>query len=224
MNYRQLLQKLSSVGLVVLLLAGCSGAPVEVPAAPTSLPTVPPTPTTTLTPVVQPTPTATARRALFVIFGQFEETEYGMPRAILEDQGVIVSVASSASRSVAGHRGKKVQPDVVLSEVHTADYDAFVFIGGYNYDRSNAEAIRIAQEAVAQGKVVAAICIAPITLAKAGVLKDKRATTSLPGPVIEQEGGIYTGAVVERDGRIITANGPAASRQFGEAIAAALAE
>ncbi len=223
MRVNQLLQKLSSLSLAVLLLAGCSGAPVETPAAPTPLPIVPPAPTVTLTPVVQPTPTITAQRALFVIFGLFEETEYGTPRAILEDQGVIVSVASSGSRSVAGHQGKKVQPDVALSEVHAADHDAIVFIGGYNYDSSNAEAIRIAQEAVAQGKVVAAICIAPITLAKAGVLKDKRATTSLPGSVIEQAGGIYTGAVVERDGRIITANGPAASRQFGEAIAEALA-
>lgn len=221
MNYRQFLQKLSYLGLAALLVIGCS-APLEAPAAPTPQPIVPLTPTATLAPVVQPTPTVTPQRALFVIFGLFEETEYGTPRAILEEQGVIVSVASSGSRSVAGHRGQKVQPDVLLSEVKTADYAAIVFIGGYSYESSNADAIRIAQEAVAQDKVVAAICVAPLTLVNAGVLKDKRATTSLPSSALKPAGAIYVNESVVRDGRLITANGPAASRQFGETIAAAL--
>ncbi len=62
-NYRRFLQKLSRFGLTIFLLAGCSGAPVEVTAAPTSLPTVPPAPTATLAPTPLPTlppaPTAT---------------------------------------------------------------------------------------------------------------------------------------------------------------------
>jgi len=210
--------------LLGVILAGCSSAPVATITAPTPLPTVPPAPTATLTPVVQPTPTAVVKRALFVIFDQFEELEYGEPRAVLEKQGVNISVASSGSRSVAGYMGKKVQPDVMLSEVHTADYDAIVFIGGYNYDESNADAIRIAQEAVAQDKIVAAICVAPITLAKAGVLKDKRATSSMSFSRLKAAGAIYTSESVARDGRLITGNGPAASHNFGKAIAAALTE
>lgn len=224
MNYRQLLQLLRSLSLVALLLIGCSGALVATPATPTSPPTVPSAPTATLLPVVQPTPTAVVKRALFVIFDQFEELEYGEPRAVLEKQGVSISVASSGSRRVTGSLGKKVQPDVMLSEVHTADYDAIVFIGGYNYDDNNADAIRIAQEAVAQDKIVAAICAAPITLVKAGVLKDKRATSSLSFSTLQAAGAIYTSESVARDGRLITGNGPAASHNFGKAIAAALAE
>jgi putative intracellular protease/amidase len=91
--------------------------------------------------VVQPTPTVTTQRALFVIFGMFEETEYGTPRAILERSGRDRQRGFFGIAQRAGHRGKKVQPDVALSEVHAADYDAIVLIGGYNYDSSNAEAI-----------------------------------------------------------------------------------
>lgn len=208
--------------LMALLLVGCSSAPVATPAAPTPLPTVPPVPTAPLTPAVQPMPTVAVKRALFIIFDQFEELEYGEPRAVLEKQGINISVASSGTHSVSGSLGKKVQPDVALSEVHTADYDAVVFIGGYSYEESNADAIRIAQEAVAQNKVVAAICIAPITLARAGVLKDKRATSSMSFATLKAAGAVYTSESVARDGNLITGNGPAASRKFGEAIAAAL--
>ena len=41
---------------------------------------------------------------------------------------------------------------------------------------------------------------------------------------LEKAGAIFTGASVERDGLIITANSPGGSRRFGEAIAAALGE
>lgn len=41
---------------------------------------------------------------------------------------------------------------------------------------------------------------------------------------LEAGGATYTGADVERDGLIITGNGPGASREFGEAIVVALEE
>jgi putative intracellular protease/amidase len=41
---------------------------------------------------------------------------------------------------------------------------------------------------------------------------------------IEAKGAICSDKPVERDGNIITANGPGAARQFGEAIVYALSE
>jgi protease I len=161
---------------------------------------------------------------LFVIYIAFEESEYGIPRAILEDKGAVITVASSSLDVLAGHQGLEVQPDVVLSDVHAADYDAMVFIGGYGYNRDDHQAQRIAQEAVAEGKLLAAICVAPITLAKAGVVEGKRVTTSGGYKELKEAGAILSAASIERDGLIITANGPAAAQEFGEAIAAALEE
>ena len=82
----------------------------------------------------------------------------------------------------------------------------------------------MAQEAVAAGKVVAAICVAPLALARAGVLVGKRATAALGSRLLEDAGAIFTNMAVERDGRIITARSPGDVGRFAEAVAAALAE
>ena len=87
------------------------------------------------------------------------------------------------------------------------------------------EASRIAQEGAAAGKVLAAICIAPITLANAGLLNGKRVTSNgIYDSTLTSKGAILACDDVVRDGLIITANGPWASQTFGETIAAALEE
>ncbi len=71
--------------------------------------------------------------------------------------------------------------------------------------------------------MLAAICLAPVTLANAGLLKGKRVTVwkSEAGRV-KAGGGIYTGSGVETDGRIITADGPESAEEFGRALVTAL--
>jgi protease I len=81
---------------------------------------------------------------------------------------------------------------------------------------------RIAREAAAQGRVVAAICVAPLTRARAGVVEGKRVTTARELDVLEQAGATVTFTGVERDALIITANSPGGARRFGETMAAAL--
>jgi protease I len=113
----------------------------------------------------------------------------------------------------------------LLSDVHASDYDAIVVVGAFDLDPDDPEVHRIAQEAAAEGKVLAAICVAPITLAKAGVLEGKRVTGYIMvRHDLETAGATYTMSSVERDGFIITAIGPNASSEFGEVIAAALEE
>lgn len=68
-----------------------------------------------------------------------------------------------------------------------------------------------------------AICIAPVTLANAGILEGKR-TTAFPSVEsdLKARGANYTGNPVERDGKIITGSGPEAATEFGKTIVAAL--
>ena len=164
-----------------------------------------------------------AKQALLVIYSQFEEHEYTASREIMENNGIVVTVASSSKETLKGHRGMQVKPDILLSDAAASDYDAIVFIGGIAYD-SPPEAEQLVREAAVEGKVLAAICIAPVTLARAGVLEGKRATASISPTLLESRGAIFTGNPVEQDGLIITAFGPEQSRQFAEAVVAALEE
>ena len=76
-----------------------------------------------------------------------------------------------------------------------------------------------------KGKVVAAICLATVVLARAGILKGKKATY-YDSPVSFREmkaaGAVITNAPVVRDARVITANGPSASKAFADEIVHAL--
>jgi protease I len=87
------------------------------------------------------------------------------------------------------------------------------------------EAHDLAWEMYADGKVVSAICAAPVILAKAGLLKDKKATVYPDHEyTLKQYGAIYTGEAVTVDGNIITGNGPESSRAFGQAVAKQILE
>jgi protease I len=71
--------------------------------------------------------------------------------------------------------------------------------------------------------VLAAICIAPTTLARAGLLGGVRATAFPDSEAdLKAHGALWTGDRVTIDGRIITGSGPEAATAFGEAIAEAL--
>jgi 4-methyl-5(b-hydroxyethyl)-thiazole monophosphate biosynthesis len=63
------------------------------------------------------------------------------------------------------------------------------------------------------GKVVSAICAAPIALERAGILKGKK-VTSYPGCLNGDEYEYLTEAVVE-DGNLITGRGAGCATEFG---------
>ncbi len=182
----------------------------------------------------RPTPTPEAAPALqgksilmIIAHRDFRDEEYKEPRQVFEARGATVSVASSSLEVAKGALGAQVKPDLLLKDVAVGDYDAIVFIGGPGAQEywNDPAAHAIAREAVFQGKVLAAICIAPATLAKAGVLKGKRATVfSSEAEELKACGANYTGASVERDGLIITADGPKAATKFAEEIVKALEE
>lgn len=166
------------------------------------------------------------KKVLMVIAPEnFRDEEYQEPRRILESRGCDVTVASTSTRPARGMLGAVVSPDTTLDKVKAADFDAVVFVGG-----SGAEALygdprahALAVETAASGKPLGAICVSPTILANAGVLKGKNATVwPSQSKALVSGGATYTAKPVEKDGRIITADGPASAARFGEAIASAL--
>ena len=157
----------------------------------------------------------------------FRDEELAEPRAVLRQAGAKVTIAASALRESVGMLGlERVTPEITLEEVDPTAYDAIIFVGGQGASEywNDKTAHRIATQAHEAGKVVAAICIAPVTLANAGLLKGRKATVyrSEKGALVKG-GASYTGAAVEVDGLIITADGPTSAAEFGEAIRDALA-
>jgi protease I len=148
------------------------------------------------------------KHALFVVPDRYIEAEYRVPRRILEELGASVTVASWSLDDLLGTTGNLVQPELQLGDVRTGDYDAIVLVGGDGVRPTESEIQRIVREAIAEGKVVAAICGSQAILAYAGVV---------------EAGGVARGTV-ERDGLIVTASGSAAAREFGTTVASLLAE
>jgi protease I len=170
---------------------------------------------------------APAERILAIIASRdFKDEELFIPKKIFEENGYKVVIASSSSKPSRGAGGAEVKPDILLKDVDVDDYAAIVFIGGPGASEywNNRIAQRIAQEAVKRKKVLAAICIAPVTLANAGVLSHKKATVWFSqANTIIKKGAFYTGSAVEQDGDIITANGPSAASEFANTILKVLA-
>lgn len=155
----------------------------------------------------------------------FRDEELLKPRKILEDRGVEVTVASTSLQDARGMLGATVKPDILLSSVKVQDYDVITFVGGSGASQywNDPLAHSIAQATVRNHKILCAICIAPVTLANAGVLSGKKATVfSSEVSKLKAKGAIYTGKPVQVEGKIITGEGPQAAEQFGEAIAKAL--
>jgi len=152
----------------------------------------------------------------------FRDEEYAHPKQVLESAGARVTTASTARGACLGKLGMVAHADIALHEVEPADYDAVVFVGGSGAEVffDDPVAHRIAGTMADAGMVVAAICIAPSILARAGVLHGRRATAfSSQEPDLTARGAIWTGAPVEIDGAIVTANGPEAAADFGRALA-----
>lgn len=155
----------------------------------------------------------------------FRDEELLEPKAVLEQNSIEVKVASSELSTARGKLGAKVEPDILFKDINLADFDALVFIGGPGSVEywDDPLAHKLLQDAILSGKVVAGICAAAVTLAKSGILKGKRATVfSGDSQELINSGVNYTAAPLERDGNIITADGPKAARVFGEEIVKAL--
>lgn len=163
---------------------------------------------------------------MIIAKSRFRDEEYLDPRKVLEDEGANITVASSSRDIATGMLGFKVKPDVLLDDVKEANYDGIVFVGGGGATEyfDSPVAHKLAQSFSSRGKLTAAICIAPATLANAGVLKGKKAT-AFPSslPILNAQGAVLSKENVVVDGNIVTAVGPEAVKSFGEKLVEVLA-
>jgi len=166
------------------------------------------------------------KKAVMIIAqNEFREEELFQPKEILEKAGIEVQVASVSLDIARGMAGQTFQPQLQMKDLNVKDFDAVIFVGGAGAIQywDDPLAHKIVQDAYNSGKVIAAICVAPVVLSKAGILIGKRATVWFAdsGQLIVG-GAKYSRNNVEKDGKIITASGPNASSEFGEELVKAI--
>ena len=156
----------------------------------------------------------------------FRDEEYQQPRTILEKEGAAITVASTSLEPATGMLGAEVKPDALLKDIAAADYDAVVFVGGTGAREywNNPVAQSLAKAGSLGGKIVGAICIAPVILANANLLTARKATVFESEKMkLRSKGAILSTKHVEQDGNLITGDGPSAAGEFGRALLEALA-
>ena len=155
---------------------------------------------------------------------QFRDEELLEPKKILEAQGAEVVISSTRKGVAKGMLGATVNPDILIVDAHAKDFDAVTVVGGMgspDFLWSDANLHRLLVEMHNDNKVVAGICLSGAVLAKAGVLSGKEATV-WPTPeslqVLAEGNAKYQKKPLVVDGKVITAEGPQAASDFGQAI------
>ena len=160
---------------------------------------------------------------------QFRDEEFFEPKTILESEGAAVTVASSAVRMCHGTQGGSVQSTVTIADSKAEGFDALVICGGPSVPDLFWNDKKLAELATAfsgAGKVLAAISLSTVVLAKAKLLAEKKATVYfLPQAIQELKtgGATYVTDPLVVQEKLILAEGPTESASFGKAISAALA-
>ncbi len=165
------------------------------------------------------------RVGFFIAFQGFRDEEYAEPKRILEKAGIKVDTISTSKGMAKGKIKIMAEVDKTIEEVDLSQYSCLALVGGPGAlkDLDKPDVHKLFTDFYKSGKPIAAICISPVILAHAGLLKGKK-TTVYPDGVkeLEKAGAIYTGEGCEKDSNIITANGPASAKAYGDAIVEAI--
>lgn len=155
-----------------------------------------------------------------------EEIEGLTPVDILRRAGAKCDIVSVGKEFLTGSHGIVIKADKLVRDIDKTEYDAVVIPGGMPGATNIADskdAISLLDYAVKNDKLVASICASPaVVLANNGFLKGKKATCYPASQFIDMMGENYTGADVEIDKNLITANGPKSAFKFSLEIVKAL--
>jgi len=152
---------------------------------------------------------------MVVLANGFEELEAIGTIDILRRGGIDVKVVGLTSKNVKGSRGVKIIAEKKLSEIKNFDVFQGIVLPGGNPGYKNLLKSKKLKDLIKrffiQGKLIAAICAAPLVLKEAGILDDIKATAypgvdkKLPNPVPSK---------VVSDKNVITGRGPGAVFDF----------
>jgi protease I len=159
---------------------------------------------------------------------RYRDEELEGPIAVFQRAGIGSDIASTKTGTCTGMLGGTTQASLTFDHVNPLLYSGIVIVGGAGSPAhlwADKDLIPLAKVFYAQKKIVAAICLSPVVLARAGLLKGKKATffrTPESSSEMKAGGAVIIDTPVVTDPPVITADGPAAATAFGDAIIARL--
>lgn len=153
----------------------------------------------------------------------FEEVEAIATIDVIRRANIEIKTVGINSKTIKGSHGMPVVCDINEDEISLdADVDGIILPGGMpgTLNLNDSPAVQNAINFCAEnGRLLAAICAAPLILGRKGLLKDKNAVC-FPGFEDELQGANISENFVCTDGNVITAKGMGSAINFGLAIVA----
>ncbi|HET6450300.1 MAG TPA: type 1 glutamine amidotransferase domain-containing protein [Spirochaetia bacterium] len=157
-----------------------------------------------------------------VVDDLYEDLELWYPRLRLEEAGFRVVVAGpAAGKTFAGKHGYPCRADMAFAELRASDYEGLLVPGGFAPDkiRRDAHVLSVTREIHAAGKLVAFICHAGWVLISAGILRGKRATSTVGiRDDMVNAGVTWVDAPLVVDGNLVSSRTPVDLPSFGKGI------
>ncbi len=157
-------------------------------------------------------------RVLVALADGFEEIEAVTVIDVLRRAGIEVDTMGITGSWVTGGHGIKIMADKRINEVNIEKYDGIILPGGSEGVANLSKSSKLKEFLVKineKKKLIAAICAAPLILAKEHLLDNKKATIY---PGLEKELPYPRDERVVIDENIITSQSPGTAIEFALAI------
>jgi len=152
----------------------------------------------------------------------YEDLELWYPKIRLEEEGWVVTVAGpEKGRTFAGKHGYPCRSDVSYGDLAPEELDALLIPGGFAPDHMRREPcvlslVRAMQE---RGRLIAFICHAGWVPISAGILRGRRATSTIGiRDDMVNAGALWENAPTVVDGNLVSARTPADLAPFARAM------
>ena len=167
-----------------------------------------------------------AKGTVLILVGpEYEDLELWYPKLRLEEAGYVTQLAGVGETAYRGKHGYPCAVECHIRDVPASSIVGILAPGGWAPDklRRDPDVLRRVREAHAVGKVVATICHGPWVLISAGIVRDRRMTSTVGiRDDLVNAGAIWVDAPVVVDGNIVSSRVPADLPAFGLAFVQAL--
>jgi len=154
---------------------------------------------------------------IFIASENFSGEEFSVVNEKLIRNGCGVFIASDAVYCCHADNGLNVKNDISLFNIHEKNFSALIIIGGEGIKKyfKNKLLHKVIYKFHCAGKIIGAICLAPATLAYAGILRNKFSTCFFDAKdELLRNGAVWTNTGVVKTQNVITAAGPKYSAEF----------